>query len=326
MDRPSLPPIPMADVLGDPDLIRRLVEVNGPYAPVQRYFANQAEMDALAGEDTEAMLAVIAPNFRGDWAYDEPQIEGVEPILGHAGFIRAAADLFGAEIVRPQQVYANLTWKLPFHQGGGHTDIPAFRGFDRTQYPVTFLSLMGHSGLFEAERIKIATGVAWFYKGPDGGFEWWPDGPDAPPRVHEGAIHNTAFMGDNDFMYHRARAVGTPAEGMVEGMTLDSRLVHRGDSRFAIEEGGTTLAEMPFDELRISISWKAVVFTDGAEAARHDDHTHDLTRDEVIDRIAEGLGAEGIAMPTLDEDPTRTPELIKAMRQVWLHEPTVFAA
>ena len=55
---------------------------------------------------------------------------------------------------------------------------------------------MGHSGLFEEERIDIATAVAWFYEGSDGGFTCWPDGPDAPPVVHEGDIHNTAIMGN----------------------------------------------------------------------------------------------------------------------------------
>ena len=83
----------------------------------------------------------------------------------HEGFRDAAQQIFSAEVVRPQQVYANLTWQLPFAQGPGHTDVPAFRGVDRTEYPTQLLSVMGRSRLFEEHRVRIATAVAWFYEG-----------------------------------------------------------------------------------------------------------------------------------------------------------------
>ena len=82
----SLPPIAISNVLGDPDLIQRLLEANGPYFPVQRYFENAAQYRSSTGSDR----MIIAPNFRGDWAYDEPKIEGVEPLLFHEGFAEAA--------------------------------------------------------------------------------------------------------------------------------------------------------------------------------------------------------------------------------------------
>ena len=138
-------PVALDRVLEDPGLVRRLVEHNGPYFPVQRYFTSDAQYRANTGTDQ----TLIAPVFRGDWAYDQPQIEGVEPLLYHEGFRQAARDVFGGQIVRPQQVYSDLTWQLPFPQGPGHTDVPAFRGVDRTRYPTQFLSLMGHSRLFE---------------------------------------------------------------------------------------------------------------------------------------------------------------------------------
>jgi len=81
-------------------------------------------------------------------------------------FIEAAAKLVGTRRVRPQAVYSNLTWQIPFDQGAGHTDVPAFRGIDRTRYSIWLLHAMGHPGLFEAERIRIATAVSWFYRGP----------------------------------------------------------------------------------------------------------------------------------------------------------------
>ena len=57
----------------------------------------------------------------------------------------------------------------------------------------------------------IATAVAWFYEGEDGGFEYWPDGPEQAPSLHEGRIFNTAIIGDNDRMFHRVRPTGDPA-------------------------------------------------------------------------------------------------------------------
>ena len=185
MHRRPRPPIPIAPVLDDPDQIRRLVERHAPYLPVQRYFRSDAEFDASSGTRPDGGAAIIAPNFRGDWAFDRPLVDGVEPLLNHSGFVEAAGKLFDSSLVRPQIVYVNLTWRLPFDQGAGHIDVPAFRGIDRTRYPIWLLNAMGHSGLFEEERIRIATAVAWFYRGADGGFTCWPDGPDAPPVVHE---------------------------------------------------------------------------------------------------------------------------------------------
>ena len=83
---------------------------------------------------------------------------------------------------------------------------------------MTFLTIMGQTGLFEAERVKVATAVSWFYRGADGGFEYWPDGPGGASVVHEGAIHNTGIVGDNDFMWHRVRPVGRPEDGMATAL------------------------------------------------------------------------------------------------------------
>jgi hypothetical protein len=190
-------PVLLESAVDDPLLVHRLIDAHAPYWPVQRYFANGAEYAALSGKSA---AMIVAPVFRGNWVADGVIREGVEPLLANERFAAAARRLFDAEIVRPTNLYVNLTYQLPFPQGAGHTDVPAFRGFDRTRYPITFLTIMGLSGLFEDVRVKIATAVAWFYAGADGGFEYWPDGPDRPSRVHEGRIDNTAIVGDNDFM------------------------------------------------------------------------------------------------------------------------------
>lgn len=311
------PPIRMDRVLDDPGVVRTLVERHAPYWPVQRYFANAAEYAALSGAG-DAVDMPVAPVFRGNWTDEGRALPGVEVFLHHPGLRAAAARLFDARVVRPHLVYANLTWQLPFPQGVGHTDVPAFRGFDRTRHPITFLSIMGHSGLFEDVRVRIATAVAWFYAGGDGGFEYWPDGPDAPSRVHEGAIGNTALVGDNDFMWHRVRPVGRLADGM-PSLSRDSRLVRRGDA-WAIVDDARTIAELPFDRLRISVSWKALVFADEQEARLHDEHTADIGLDQVVARFHADLARRGIAHD-VPADPERDPAFIRLLAATYVRQP-----
>ena len=309
--RDALAPELLDPVFEDPEFLRALVEREAPYAPVQRYFQNEAQSQASG-----APGGIIAPNFRGDWAYDEPRVEGAATLLHHPGFIDAARRIFDAEVVRPQQVYANLTWQLPFPQGPGHTDVPAFRGVDRTRVATPLLQLMNWSGLFERWRIDIATAVSWWYRGEDGGFDYWPEGPDGVRRVHEGQIFNTAIVGDNDFMFHRVRPVGRPERGLPRGLSLDSRLEWLGGDAWQIRDGDDVIGEPSWDELRISVSWKANVFA-SAEAARiHDEHLDDLSLERVFERFYAELDRRGVAHPK-PAAPADDAELFGILAGVW---------
>ncbi len=316
----SLRPILIESLLDEPARLRSLIELHSPYLPVQRYFAGNAEYRSSSGQGE---VMVIAPNFRGDWAYERPLVEGAELFLEHPKLIEAAGTLFDTDLVRPLAVYTNLTWQLPFHQGAGHTDVPAFRGIDRKRYPIWLLGTMGHSGLFEDERIRIATAVSWFYLGPDGGFEYWPDGPNAAPRILEGKIYNTAIMGDNDRMYHRVRPVGRREDGLLTGMTVDTRLEHAGGDAWRIVEGDRQLAALSYDQLRISVSWKAQIFRNEAERRLVDEHSDDLGFDEVLDRFHADLTRREIAFERPD-DPLRDERFIDALRAAYVREPSVF--
>ncbi|MDJ0785306.1 MAG: hypothetical protein QNK05_00770 [Myxococcota bacterium] len=316
------PPIPIDSLLPDPGLVRRLVEANAPYWPVQRYFSSAAEYGALSG-DREARQMFVAPVFRGDWAIGgKPRIEGLEPILHHEGLIDSAGRLFDGEIVRPFAVYANLTWQLPFHQGGGHTDVPAFRGIDRSRHPIWLLTVMGHSGLFAEEQIRIATAVAWFYEGVGGGFEYWPEGPLGVCCVHEGRIHNTAILGDNDLMYHRVRPTGEPGRGIVQGMSTDSLLHHEGAGTWRVAEGERELARFEWPALRTSVSWKAYVFADASEARRVDEGRDALTLDAVFERFHADLERRGVPCER-PRDPMRDTGFVRLLASTYVQEPTL---
>jgi len=316
-------PVVLDPAVGDRGAIERLIEARAPYWPVQRYFTNSAEYAASSGNAAEQM--VVAPVFRGDWALDGRADPDVEWLLNDAQFAEAARTVFGgAEVVRPHTLYCNLTWQLPFAQGAGHVDVPAFRGFDRNEWPTTFLSIMGMSGLFEDVRRHIATGVAWFYAGTDGGFEYWPDGPDRPSRIHEGAIDNTMIVGDNDFMFHRVRPTGRVEDGL-RSLSLDAELVHDGSGTWSIVDEGKTVASFGRDALRMSLSWKADVFATEAEAACVDDHDDDIDLGGVVARFVDDLRERGVAASAPD-DPVRDPAFIALLQEHYVRYPTVGAA
>ena len=316
-----MPPILIESLLDEPARLRDLIERHSPYLPVQRYFAGNAEYRASSGQGE---VMIIAPNFRGDWAYEQPLVEGAELFLDHPGLAEAAGKLFDTELVRPFAVYTNLTWQLPFHQGAGHTDVPAFRGIDRKRYPIWLLGTMGHSGLFERERIRIATAVAWFYRGRDGGFEYWPDGPGRPARLHEGDIFNTAIIGDNDRMFHRVRPVGSREDGLLSGMTLETRLQHVAGDEWTIAEGSRVLADCSYHELRISVSWKAEVFRDHEERRRVDEQRDDLSLDQVLARFYTDLEGRGEAFEPPAE-PLIDQAFIDLLSRTYRREPTTAA-
>jgi hypothetical protein len=314
-----LAPIHVDRLLDDPSVIRDLTERNAPYFPVQRYVRSDAEHRAISAQGP----MIVAPNFRGDWAYDRPLIDGAEIFLNNRTLIEAAGRLFDTDLVRPQQVYSNLTWQLPFHQGKGHTDVPAFRGVDRTQYPIWFLHVMGRSGLFEDERIRIATAVAWFYEGEDGGFEYWPDGPNNSPRTHQGEIFNSAIVGDNDRMFHRVMPVGRVEDGMINGMSLETRLEHVHGDRWRIAESDT-LAEPSWPAIRISVSWKAMVFRDEAEQRMVDEHTCDITAEDALQRFYQDLERRGVEYRR-PADPLRDPAFVETLSAIYICDPSVFS-
>jgi len=289
-----------------------MVMRHAPYWPVMRYFANATEEAAQNGakkiDSTLATVSekqaskpmVVMPVFRGDWAFDESKVDGAQELLHDEQLIEAAKKVFNAEVVVPYIVFVNLTTPMP-SQGVGHVDIPAFRGIDRKQYPTWLLQMMGQSGLFEDARVRIATSVAWLYHGSNGGFSWWPDGPDGPRLVHDQNIDNTAIVGDNDFMFHRVEQVGADGESTARNLTLES-LLHPADDNapdadWVITDEGDERYRVPFEKVRVSVSWKAKVFANEEEKRITDEHLDDIALPEVVDRFIADLSDRGVDCP-----------------------------
>ena len=311
---PVLPraPVTVDGVLDDPELAWRLCEDHGPYAHVLmlREFAASldAYRDAARRGATDAVGVLVddelltMPIFRGDWVSSgSVHIDGVEPVLHNERLLDAARRVFDADIVRPMIVFSNLTAPMP--QNRKHTDVPTFRGVERSRYPAWVVSAMAASGRFERWRVKIATAVAWYYDGPNGGFSYWPDGADAPEVTIE-PPSNTAVVGDNDFMYHRVEAVG---DGSIAMVPIDALLAHDPAApRWRITRADRDFGEFGRDDVRISISWKAECFHDAADARVHDEHLDDLTFEQVCSLWRAECAERGIALPD-SPDPLRDP-------------------
>ena len=223
-----LPPIAIEHVLSNPGEVHTLIANGSPYYSVQRYVESLDQLRALseAGQDDRRAPhkpMLVAPWFRGDWCVPgRPHVPGVARFLEHPAFHSAAQQLFGAAVVRPEHVYVNLNPPLP-KVDPGHVDVPCFRGATRARLPVWLLQVMHKSELFAAWYVPTATAVSWFYAGQGGGFTYWPDGPDAPPRSRP-CMSNTALMGDNDHMFHAVEAVGGSDREVPMGLTLDATL------------------------------------------------------------------------------------------------------
>jgi hypothetical protein len=103
-------------------------------------------------------------------------------------------------------------------------------------------------------------------------------------------------------------------------LSLDSELVH-DDGRWSIVDDGRTLATFPRHRIRVSVSWKAIVFTSETDRRRHDEHTDDIDADEVLQRFARDLAQRGIAAE-VPEDPFRDPGFIRLLRATYVRTPT----
>jgi len=226
----------------DPDMVRALFERHAPYRTIAEYIPRTPEKAAH-------------PHFRGNWAVGgKPLVEGADSILHNRRFIDAARALFGSSAIRPTFIVVNLNAPMP--AGPTHVDVPTFRGATREQYPLGWLIAMGRSKLFESWRIVQAGAVSWFYDGPGGNFEYWPEGLDGPMHTEQPPFRNVAIMADNDVMYHRFGRVGAP-NAPLPPMTAAAELRAVAGGTWAIVENGEVRATYPSNAIRLSLVWKA---------------------------------------------------------------------
>jgi len=236
------------------------------------------------------MLAARTNYFRGTYSYDgsAASVPGIEPFLHHEGLRYAASKVHGAELVVPAIVYANLL--VPGQELAVHTDVPEFRGANRTVVPQWLCVVMLHSGLFEPWRRRIATGIAYFSDCAGGELAFYPDGPEAPARTVP-VRHNTAIVMDTDTIFHGVDRVASddPLPPFSKGMQLR----HEGRGTWRLFDAERELARYAWEELRFSVSWKAYCYADEAERRRAEEHNDDLSLPQILDALCADLRERG---------------------------------
>lgn len=243
--------------------------------------------------------------LREEYAYDGAVLErgrGIEPFLHHDGLIEAARAVHGCPIIEPSIAYANLM--LPGQELAVHTDVPEFRGLNRKLVPQWLLVVMHHSGLFDDWRLPIATGIGWFSSGPGGELSLWPDGPGGECALVDPAP-NTALVLDTDTLFHGVDPVGG-AHVAPPPLTGDSHLERVGDTdrwRLVDERTGEERATYDWDDLRLSVSWKAYCFPDEAARDAWREHRDDLGVDRVLGVLVDDLVRRGVVHdPAVERD------------------------
>jgi hypothetical protein len=244
----------------------------------------------MARREDPRVLAARTNYFRGTYYYDGTgsAIDGIEPFLRHAGFHDAARAIHGAELVVPAIVYANLL--VPGQELAVHTDVPEFRGANRTVIPQWLCVVMLHAGLFEPYRRRIATGIAYFSDCAGGELAFYPDGPEAPARTIP-VRHNTAILMDTDTIFHGVDRVASddPMPVFSKGMQLR----HEHGSSWRLFDADRELARYAWEELRFSVSWKAYCYADAAERRTAEAHADDLSLDRILETLCADLRRRG---------------------------------
>jgi len=251
----------------------------------------------LHGADEQlATLGARTSYFREEYAYGgEMFTPAIAPFLFSDRLVGAARTVHDRPVIEPQIAYANLM--VPGQELAVHTDVPEFRGVSRKTVPQWLLVVMHHSGLFDAWRLHIATGIAWFSDLAGGALAFWPDGPDGP-LVHHPIRSNTALVLDTDSVFHGVDRVAPVVAEAMPAIRPGCGLGAEGDRWVLRAADESVLAEYDWSELRLSVSWKAYCFASEADRDTWRTHADDLTLDAILKTLRADVSARrGLDVP-----------------------------
>ena len=232
-------------------------------------------------------LSARTSYFREEYAYGgEMFTPAIAPFLYSERLADAARSVHDRPVIEPQIAYANLM--VPGQELAVHTDVPEFRGVSRKTVPQWLLVVMHHSGLFDAWRLHIATGIGWFSNLAGGALAFWPDGPDGP-LVRHPIRTNTALVLDTDSVFHGVDRVAPVAASDMPAIRPGCGLRAEGDRWVLRGTDDSVLAEYDWSELRLSVSWKAYCFGDEHARETWREHADDLTLDTILETLRADL-------------------------------------
>ena len=311
--------------------IMSVIRDNGPWRLIlAHHFASTEEYLAVSGgkdRDPNAQLSdFVAPVFRGFLAKD-----GVVfyPELNDLYFGRkhldTAKELHGSKYGMAHDLIFNICG--PSHSfDAGHFDTGSFRGIGLHNSPLWLLAVMAKSGLFADWEVKTAQVITYFYNSEiDGGFTYWPDGPDRAPSRLAAPFWNDALLTDNSRMYHRRESNGPVDRRDCPGLDLGSKLHSSSDGTWSIRNGDKEINRFDDSEMRMLVHYTALLFDDLADVTRFQDHTDDLTFDKVFGMLVDDMHANGVKFDEPGE-PMTDPTFIALLTDFYKMAPSQYPA
>jgi hypothetical protein len=328
--RPVAPPRVLEDVYSEAQHVRILdvIETRGPWPTItSHHFDTVEELVAtstgVVPEGLDLTLDDVATaHFRGFFGQNSvcfhPELFDC---FYNDRFVELVKDYWGAEYAKPQMMLFNLCG--PHHSGlSSHLDAVTFRGIRYEDSPVWLMNIMGKSGLFTDHLVKKGQVITWWYRGDNGTFTYWPDGPNAAPQTLGHPLWNKGVLVENERMFHRGDPVGRPDERDVPGLKHRSHIGYDADaSVWNITTDGDVIRTYQPEQMRLLVHWSAEVYADLDEVRKVMDHTDDLTLDEVIGRLVQDMRAKGtpVAEPS---DPLHDDAFVRALISTYSIAPT----
>jgi hypothetical protein len=236
-------------------------------------------------------------------------------------FVELVKDYWDAEYAKPQMMLFNVCG--PHHSGlSSHLDAVTFRGIRYEDSPVWLMNIMGKSGLFADHLVKKGQVITWWYRGENGTFTYWPDGPNGAPKTLAHPLWNKGVLVENERMFHRGDPVGHPDERDVPGLKHRSLIGYDADAdAWNITTDGNVIRTYRPEQMRLLVHWSAEVYSDLDEVRKVMDHTDDLTLDEVVGRLLQDVREKGtpLAEPA---DPLHDDDFVRALISTYSIAPT----
>ena len=306
-------PVRIQPAFDDREAVRALFYANERYEAAAAYLPDGSD-DGSVPLPAHSVL----PWFRATWALGgQPRSKGVAPILYNRRFIEVAQTLFKSARIVPKIVVVNVNTPMP--AGVIHVDVPSFRGATRETLSQRLLIAMGASGLFEAWRVVEASAISWFYDGPGGAFDYWPDGPTGLMLSERSPFGNVAIIGSNDRMYHRIGRVGEPS-AVPPQISAVAEIRPESSGHWSIFENAERRACYPPGAVRLSVLWKADVHYDDQRVAS----AGSLSPERIVKVIQGDLCRKGVAV-ALPTDPLTNSDWIALANRTYTHTNTAIA-
>jgi hypothetical protein len=305
--------------------IMRVIKHNGPWPTITAHHFNTVEeLMATSNGGTTAEIKVTlddlaTAHFRGILGENSiTYYPELEDCYYSGQFQQLVREYWRAPYVRPTLMLFNLCG--PHHSGlNAHLDAVTFRGIRIENSPVWLQNVMGRSGLFAEHLVKMAQVITWWYRGENGTFTYWPDGPLGNPRRLEHPLWNKGVVVQNEMMFHRGDPIDdrdTP--GLKHRSLIDYDEAH---DDWAITTDGEVIRRYRPEDMRLLVHWSAEVYADRDEVKRNMDRSDDLTHERVLSRLLEDMRDRGVKVSE-PSDPLHDQEFIRALTAAYSISPT----